>query len=168
MIIQKKIRAINPQQLADVFNISSHAAAKCLNDGRFISLPLEYLLDGQQFGPWTYRKNQTHNNVRSYDGKLIASDKRDTKVRVVSQKVLTRNGVRFSESRYLGCGRSNTKENLLASLKRQDFTLIVDITQPPVYIVTLVANGILEDLVEEGKLDQFGWCVDDLYYNLKN
>ena len=76
--------------------------------------------------------------------------------RVYEVRSLTPRGIKFQRSQYQGKGRTCNQAQLLESICEKDCFLIVDITRPPMFGLTILPSEIVEKWVHNGFLTPSG------------
>ena len=101
----------------------------------------------------------SNSNEPSSDGAVALEQLRNVNVSV---KALSKNGVKFQQSKFVGFGRTTTKENLIASVESCDRVIVVDITDFPVVRFIPLDGTRLVSAVYQGKLTTNGWSKAQL------
>lgn len=140
--------------MARALRISADAVTKEFRDGRVASRFAEH---------WVaelYAVNKVANaNEAGYDA-VLEGPVGDWRVSV---KSLTKSGVKFQHSRYIGSGRSCSAADLEESIRDVDFVIVVDIREFPVVRTIPVAQETLLRLVDEGLLRPTGLSPEQFY-----
>lgn len=96
----------------------------------------------------------SNTNEPSSDGAVALEQLRNVNVSV---KSLSKAGVKFQQSKFVGFGRKTTKENLVASVEACDRVVVVDITEFPRTRFIPLDGTRLVSAVHQGKLTANGW-----------
>jgi len=137
-----------PQQIAEALKISVESVTKEFQDGRVISRFAEYWA-AELFG---FHKHNG-SNIPLTDGELTTPQMGSIKVSV---RTLTKRGIKFQQSKFIGYGRSCNKENLIKSIEEVDKFCVVDITNFPKITLVLLDTKVLLRWIREEKLSQVG------------
>lgn len=101
-----------------------------------------------------------NSNQAGSDGAVALEQLRDVKVSV---EALSRNGVKFQQSKFVGSGRSTTKQDLISSLEACDRVIVVDITAFPEVRFVPVDGTKLLTAAHTGQLTTGGWTKPRFY-----
>lgn len=137
-----------------------------------LRLPLDSVLaafqDGRGAWPFSelwgerlyeFIKHSNSNNPIS-DGAIALEQLRDFKVSV---KALTGSGIKFQQSKYIGIGRSSSKDGLLDSLESCDRVVVVDVTGFPIVSFIPIDATRLVSAAHKDQLTFNGWSKAKLY-----
>ena len=113
---------LDVNNLAKSLGISEEAVVKEFTDGRVISRFAEH---------WAARlynfDKAVNSNQKGYDGVFITP--------LVNLRIgvrsLTKSGIKFQDSKYIGSGRNCNTENLIESVNSFDVEIVVDIIEFP-------------------------------------
>ncbi|HZO97033.1 MAG TPA: hypothetical protein VFB42_06640 [Gaiellaceae bacterium] len=146
-------------EVAHALWVDEDAALKELADGRVSSRWAEHW--GARVGNIL---KSTNSNEPGYDLSAVVSD---MPIRV-SNKCLTKSGVKFQDSRFVGSGRNCTLDDLKQSLDDNDLVQVVDITEvPKIRLVTVRARDLREE-ADSGNLTPSGWKREKFYEFLEH
>ncbi|MEL6784729.1 MAG: hypothetical protein AAFO61_09910 [Pseudomonadota bacterium] len=81
----------------------------------------------------------------------------------ISIKALSKNGVKFQQSKYVGVGRQSTRASLIESLEQCERVIVVDITQFPQIDFWPLDGGRLISAAHSGALKTSGWSPTRFY-----
>lgn len=151
---QYKIR-FDINKIAEALCITPDQAIKEFRDGRVISRFSEYWA-GQIYD---FKKMDNTNN-EGYDGIIEIPLLGKFYVGVRS---LTKSGIRFQKSKFIGSGRHCTINNLTESIEDIDFEIVVDILDFPCIIMSPVDKNKLLDLINTGELTTGGFNRNQFY-----
>ncbi|MBE7184511.1 MAG: hypothetical protein INR68_08910 [Methylobacterium mesophilicum] len=139
----------NPQSIAEALRIEPDQVISAFRDGR---------------GAWPFSEiwgaklyefiKHGNTNVPFSDGAIALEQLRDVNVSV---KALTRGGIKFQQSKFVGFGRRTDKEGLIASLEACDRVVIVDLTEFPTVSFLPVDGTRLVSAAHKGALTTTGW-----------
>jgi hypothetical protein len=140
------------------FNVASIAKALKLEPAQITAA----FQDGR--GAWPFSElwgerlfefvKHSNSNEPSSDGAVALDQLRNVNVSV---KALSKAGVKFQQSKFVGYGRTTTKENLIASVEACDRVVVVDITEfPKVRFIPLDGTRLVS-AVHNRKLTANGW-----------
>jgi len=153
-IVFKKIK-INIDLVSKALHIPEEAVIKEFRDGRVTSRFSEYWAAEL----YNFKKNNNTNKA-AYDGTiehpLLGSF-------CIGVRSLTKSGIKFQQSKYIGSGRKCTQKDLLLSLTNIDFELIIDIIDFPIIYFIPVDGNILINLIKEKKLTPSGYNRQNFY-----
>lgn len=107
----------------------------------------------------------TNNNEKASDGVMVNKKKGSPPPRI-SVKTLTKHGVKFQQSKYIGIGRTCTKNDLLTSLSYNYITYVMDVMDFPYVYSTYVLHEQLVECVVYDKLTFGGWNRNQYYNNV--
>jgi len=145
------------QKISESLLITSENVCTIFSDGRSCSRFNEDWASKL----YTFEKCESSNNY-GFDGwffhPLLGKQS-------VSIRSLTKSGVKFQLSKYIGSGRKCDVEDLIKSLRACDFEIVVDICQFPVVQFCPVTSHELLEFVKNGKLGIGGWRQKQ-FYNL--
>lgn len=142
-------------RLSEALKLPVEAVITAFQDGRG-AWPFSELW-GERL--YEFVKHSNSNNPVS-DGVVALAQLRDVSISV---KALTRSGIKFQQSKFVGSGRSSTKEGLLSSLEACDRVVVVDITGfPEVLFIPIEATRLLS-AAHRDVLTVNGWSKDRLY-----
>jgi hypothetical protein len=129
---------------------------------------LEAFRDGR--GAWPFSEmwgktlyefiKHSNSNKPLSDGMVALDQLRDFNISV---KALSKNGVKFQQSKDVGFGRTSTKEGLLVSLESCDRVIVVDLTEFPDVNFLPLDTTRLVSAVHKGELGIAGWKKAKLY-----
>lgn len=151
---QYKIK-FDVDKIADALCITSDQAIKEFRDGRVISRFSEY---------WAGKiydfKKEDNTNNEGYDGiveiPLLGKF-------YVGVRSLTKSGIRFQKSKFMGSGRHCNINNLIESIQDIDFEIVVDILDFPCIIMSPVDKDKLLYLINNGELTMSGFNRKQFY-----
>lgn len=139
----------DPNKIADALRIDPEQVVSAFRDGR---------------GAWPFSEiwgaklyefiKHGNTNVPFSDGAIALEQLRDVNVSV---KALTRGGIKFQQSKFVGFGRSTDKDGLIASLEACDRVVIVDLTEFPTVAFIPVDGTRLVSAAHKGALTTNGW-----------
>ena len=140
------------------FDVGAIAAALHVTEAEAVAA----LSDGRGAWPFTEMWGQrlydfikhTNSNTPVSDGAFALGQLGDA---AISVKALTRGGVKFQQSKYVGFGRSSTKETLISSLEGCDRVVVVDVTGFPVVRFIPIDATRLISAAHTGRLTVSGW-----------
>lgn len=145
----------DPQRIADALWIRRSQAEKEFKDGRVVSRFSEY---------WTEKlygfKKSDNSNTAMYDGYIL--NPLLGKI-YVSVRSLTKAGIKFQQSKFIGSGRKCSKQDLLESMSGIDFEIVVDITDFPCVMISVVAAEKLTNMIRNGGLTPSGLNRSNYY-----
>lgn len=141
--------------IATALKITEEEAVVALQDGRG-AWPFSEIWGGRLY---EFIKH-SNSNMPLSDGAVALGQLRDA---AVSVKALTRGGVKFQQSKYVGFGRGTDKSGLIASIEASDRVVIVDITEFPVVRFLPVDSTRLVSAAHTGRLTVNGWSKQRLY-----
>jgi hypothetical protein len=96
----------------------------------------------------------SNTNEPSSDGAVALEQLRNVNVSV---KALSKAGVKFQQSKFVGFGRKTTKDDLIASVEACDRVIVVDIADfPSVRFIPLDGTRLVS-AVHQGRLTANGW-----------
>jgi hypothetical protein len=78
-------------------------------------------------------------------------------------KALTRGGVKFQQSKYVGYGRGTDKSGLIDSIEASDRVVVVDITDFPIVRFVPVDSTRLVSAAHTNRLTVNGWNKRKFY-----
>lgn len=135
--------------LSDALHISEDEVVTAFSDGRGAWPFSEFW--GQRL--FEFAKHVNSNEPLS-DGLLALERLGDLKVSI---KALTKAGVKFQQSKFVGFGRNTTKNDLISSLEACDRVVVVDIASfPKVDFVPLDTQRLIS-AAHRGELTKSGW-----------
>lgn len=141
--------------IADALKISEDEATSALRDGRG-AWPFSEVWGGKLYD---FIKH-SNSNMPLSDGSVALGQLRDA---TVSVKALTRGGVKFQQSKFVGYGRSTDKSGLVASIEASDRVVVVDITEFPVVRFLPIDSTRLVGAAHTERLTINGWSKAKLY-----
>lgn len=145
----------NVNKIAEALCITPNQAIKEFRDGRVISRFSEYWA-GQIYD---FKKVENTNN-EGYDGIIEMPLLGKFYVGVRS---LTKSGIRFQKSKFMGSGRHCSISNLIESIENIDFEIVVDILDFPCIIMSPVDKDKLLYLINNGELTINGFNRNQFY-----
>jgi hypothetical protein len=151
---------MNVNNIAQSLGLTDEQVMKEFKDARVISRFSEYWA-GRMYD---YIKVDNTNNA-SYDGIIQNKLLGDIKVSI---KSLTKSGVHFQQSKFIGSGRICTNENLLQSLRDINFVIVVDIINFPSIKFIPISSEILINLVNQKLLSCNGYNENKFYKTIFN
>ena len=138
----------DPQQISNALWIDEWQVLKEFKDGRVVSRFSEY---------WTEKlygfKKSNNSNTSGHDG-TIENPLFGTLY--VCVRSLTKTGIKFQQSKFIGSGRNCTSDNLIESIKGIDFEIVVDIVDFPCILLSAVSADNLLKMIEDGKITPGG------------
>lgn len=141
--------------LSDALHISKDEVISSFRDGRG-AWPFSELWGQRLF---EFAKH-TNSNEPLSDGLLALERLGDLKVSI---KALTKAGVKFQQSKFVGYGRTTTKNDLIASLEACDRVIVVDVTAfPEVDFIPLDTQRLIS-AAHRGNLTKTGWSRTKFY-----
>lgn len=148
----------DPERIATALWITTPQALKEFQDGRVVSRFSEY---------WTEKlygfKKSDNTNTAMYDGIISNPLIGDM---FISVRSLTKTGIKFQQSKFIGSGRSCSISDLKSSLISIDFEIVVDIIDFPTVILSVVSSDRLLQLVDAGKVTPSGLKRDQYYHKI--
>ena len=142
-------------QIAAALHVSPDEVLEAFRDGRG-AWPFS-----EMWGKTLYEFIKHSNSNKPLSDGLVALEQlRDFKISV---KALTRNGVKFQQSKDVGFGRTSTKDGLLISLEACDRVIVVDVTEFPVVAFLPLDTTRLVSAVHKGVLGVTGFTKERLY-----
>lgn len=145
----------DPQRIADALWIDRPQAEKEFKDGRVVSRFSEY---------WTEKlygfKKSDNSNTAMYDGYIL--NPLLGKI-YVSVRSLTKSGIKFQQSKFIGSGRKCSKIDLLESMQGIDFEIVVDITDFPCVVMSVVRAEKLTTMIRRDELNPAGLNRSNYY-----
>jgi hypothetical protein len=148
----------DPRKLSNALWISPEAVLEEFRDGRVSSRFAEHWVAA------LYKVTKSENtNQPGHDGVISHPLTGEWRVSV---KSLTKSGVKFQHSRYVGSGRGCTVTDLRRSLEDADFVIAVDIRDFPVVRTVPVGQRALLDLVDAQCLTPTGLRPAEFYRQL--
>jgi hypothetical protein len=154
-MLLKKIK-INTEELSKILLISQDNIINIFKDGRNFSKFSEHWCS--ELYKIQLSKN---NNQEGFDGVLENSNKK------VSIKTLSKNGIKFQKSKYIGSGRFCEIKDLIESIKCVDLYIICDNTNFPIINFISLSSDYLINCVKNNILNQNGWNLKQFYTNIK-
>jgi hypothetical protein len=145
----------DPDEIAAALRIPREQAIAAMRDGRG-AWPFSEIW-GEQL--YEFIKHSNTNNPFS-DGAVALQQLRDVSVSV---KALTKGGIKFQQSKYVGFGRSTNKEGLIASLEACDRVVVVDIREFPIVSFIPIDGTRLVSAAHGDVLTVNGWSGTALY-----
>lgn len=146
---------LDTAKLADALWISEEDVVREFSDGRVTSR------FGEIWAGKLYQFKKCENtNESGFDG-LIEHPLID-RVRI-GVRSLTKSGIRFQMSKFIGSGRTCTLDNLRESIAVMDFEIVMDIVDCPIIHVLPVKATDLMALVDSGNLTQKGLNRSSFY-----
>ncbi len=145
--------------IADALNLTESVVVNEFRDGRVASRFTEHW--GAKIYGYLKHKNT---NASDSDGQIKAGDLPNALT--ISVKSLTKSGVKFQHSKFIGSGRGCTFDDLKDSIKSVDLYLIVDISEFPELIFLPIRSVVLLSWVKEDKLTPRGLSKRAFYENL--
>lgn len=142
-------------EIAGAMRISRDQAIAALRDGRG-AWPFSEMWGERLF---EFIKHSNTNNPFS-DGAVALEQLRDV---TVSVKALTRGGIKFQQSKYVGSGRGTNKTGLIASLEACDRIVVVDIRDFPIVSFIPIDATRLLSAAHTNILTVNGWSATSLY-----
>jgi len=149
----------NPQKIADALWIAPEDVITYLTDGRVAAKFAEIWVSN------LYGLNlATNSNEKGSDAFLptdvpmLGNDTLSASV-----KTLTKSGIKFQMSKFVGSGRTCTKDDLLNSILEAYLMAVVDIIDFPNVLVTVVKQKTLVKAVINGNLTLTGWNREKYY-----
>lgn len=146
------------------FDVTAIASALKISEDQAISA----LRDGR--GAWPFSEiwgeklyefiKHSNSNMPFSDGAVALGQLRDANISV---KALTRGGVKFQQSKYVGYGRGTDKSGLVASIEASDRVVLVDITDFPVVRFIPIDSTRLVSAAHTERLTVSGWSKAKLY-----
>lgn len=141
-----------------VFDVDAIAAGLKLVPDQVVTA----LRDGR--GAWPFSEfwgerlyefvKHSNTNEPSSDGAVALDQLRNVNVSV---KALSKAGVKFQQSKFVGSGRRTTKADLIASVESCDRVVVVDITEFPVVRFIPIDGTRLVSAVHTDELGIAGW-----------
>ena len=148
------------KKIADALCITPEQAIKEFKDGRVVSRFSEY---------WTSRiygfKKVGNSNNEGYDG-IIKVPLLGTFY--VGVRSLTKSGIKFQKSKFIGSKRRCTNNNLIESINDIDFEIVVDIIDFPTIILSPVDKNKLLELIYNEELTSGGLKREQFYGKIFN
>jgi hypothetical protein len=137
------------EKIAAALRIDTQQAIAAFQDGRGAWPFSEY------WGAKLYEFIKHSNTNKPFsDGAVALEQLRDVSISV---KSLSKRGIKFQQSKYVGFGRGTDKEGLIASLEACDRVIVVDIRDfPTVRFVPIDATRLLS-AAHKGDLTLSGW-----------
>jgi len=140
--------------IADALHIGATEVVEAFGDGR---------------GAWPFSEfwgrklydfiKHTNSNTPFSDGAFALGQLGNA---AISVKALTGKGVKFQQSKYVGVGRTSTKETLISSLEACDRVVVVDVTGFPVVRFIPIESTRLVSAAHTGRLKTGGWTRKSL------
>jgi hypothetical protein len=150
----------DPQIIADALWINYDQAEKEFKDGRVVSRFSEY---------WTEKlygfKKSSNTNTAMYDGYI--TNPLLGKL-YISVRSLTKSGIRFQQSKFIGSGRHCNRDDLINSISNIDFEIVVDIVDFPCVMLSVVSAGNLLEKIKSGRITPSGLNRIKYYKELFN
>jgi len=143
------------EEIAKALRISPKEAVEALRDGRG-AWPFSELWGARLY---EFIKHSNTNKPVS-DGAVALEQLRDVKISI---KALTRGGIKFQQSKFVGFGRSTDRDGLVGSLEGCDRVVVVDITGFPTVRFLPLDTTRLVSAVYKDRLTTNGWSRDVLY-----
>lgn len=148
MNVTVRTMTLNADQIATALKIELAAVIKEFQDGRVASRFSEH---------WAARLFDFHkhngSNVPHTDGERAISNMGSLGISV---RTLTKRGVKFQQSKFIGSGRMCTMDNLVCSVEATDMVCVVDITEFPSIQFVLLDTKILLKWIRDGQLAKSG------------
>jgi hypothetical protein len=119
------------------------------------------LSDGRGASPWVRKWCEKIGNLEA-TGAWDSTGADVTGANVaIAVKTLTKQGVRFQDSIYIGGGRSCSPADLMESLNRHELFIVGDTTKAPTFVITPVHSKYLRKEASAGRLTPSGWTAAD-------
>lgn len=145
--------------ISEALHVSEADTITALSDGRG-AWPFSEMW-GQKLYEFV---KHTNSNAPLSDGAFVLGQLGNASISV---KALTKAGVKFQQSKYVGIGRKSTKETLISSLEACDRVVVVDIVGfPTVRFIPIDATRLISAAHKE-RLTSAGWTKAKLYAWLK-
>jgi hypothetical protein len=141
--------------IADALKITEEDATSALRDGRG-AWPFSEIW-GERLYEFIKHNNS---NAPFSDGAVALGQLRDASISV---KALTRGGVKFQQSKYVGYGRGTDKSGLIDSIEASDRVVVVDITDFPIVRFAPVDSTRLVSAAHTNRLTVSGWSKRQFY-----
>ena len=139
----------DPRKIADALWISYDQAEKEFKDGRVVSRFSEY---------WTSKlygfEKSDCSNTAGFDGTI---NNPLIGLIHIGVRSLTKAGIKFQQSRFVGSGRSCTHQDLVDSVRYMDFEIVVDIVDFPCVLLSAVSADKLLSMIEHRELTTTGF-----------
>jgi hypothetical protein len=140
--------------IAAALKLDEHQVVAALRDGRG-AWPFSELW-GERLFEFVKHSNT---NQPSSDGAVALEQLRNVNVSV---KALTKAGIKFQQSKYVGYGRKTTTDDLIASVEACDRVIVVDIAEFPKVRFIPIDGTRLVSAAHKGKLTANGWSKAQL------
>jgi hypothetical protein len=144
---------IDIDALASALTIDRAKVIEAFQDGRVCSRFVELWAESR-FGLIRH----ANSNHPSSDGYFMTADGDNIQIAV---RTLTRSGVRFQDSRFIGSGRSCSIDDLKASIRRSDKWFIFDIRFFPTITLLKLRCALLEQWIDSGELTPAGLSANN-------
>jgi hypothetical protein len=141
--------------IAQALKITEEEATTALRDGRG-AWPFSEIWGGRLY---EFIKH-SNTNVPLSDGAVALGQLRDA---TVSVKALTRGGLKFQQSKFVGYGRGTDRDGLVSSIEASDRVVVVDITEFPIVRFLPLDSTRLVSAAHTGRLTVNGWSKQKLY-----
>lgn len=139
----------DPRKIADALWITYDQAEKEFKDGRVVSRFSEY---------WTAKlygfEKSDCSNTAGYDGTI---NNPLIGLLHIGVRSLTKAGIKFQQSRFVGSGRSCTHHDLVDSVRCMDFEIVVDIVDFPCVLLSTVSADKMLSMIEHQELTPSGF-----------
>jgi hypothetical protein len=145
---------LNIGKIADALCVSEEVALAEMRDARVASRWAEH---------WGAQVEAMVKSVNTNEPGHDISGQAGSSNILVSNKCLTKNGVRFQDSRFIGSGRHCTVEDVKSSLDAVELVQVVDISQIPLVLITMVHSRYLRAEIHAGRLGCNGWKASAFY-----
>lgn len=147
LTIPKHVFELDGEKIAEALMIPLPQLTRLFRDGRVASKFVEEWATSL-FGV-TKHANSNHPSSDAF-GKIA------DEVFEFSIRTLTWGGIRFQDSKYIGCGRSCNMADLKASIRRTDRWLVFDIRRFPEVAAYKLKTSTIEKWIDAGKLTPSG------------
>lgn len=162
----KHFRAVDVGFFSNLFGIKESQTDSYLRDGRHASTLAEYMSENME---WQIQGCPAHfvaygGCVKGTDGRLLTEDNRSGQASV---KTIAKTGIKFQMSKYVGSGRSCSRQDLLESIGFVNYYIVCDVTSSKGWTFYQVLADDLKKAVELYELDTDGWSQQQFlnWYN---
>jgi hypothetical protein len=148
--------------IASSLEISTDAVLKEFKDGRVISRFTEHWCAEL----YNFVKNDS-SDAEGFDGFIPSTGGLGNQK--IAVRTLTARGIKFQQSKYIGSGRQCTQDNLIESLQKADYELVVDCTDFPIVLfIPIKTSDLIILAMKDGKkgvkiLNPRGLSASDFY-----